>query len=114
MNTNRQVTDEKLAEFISLYTTYRFNKLYEMYGDYATTNPDNIRAEPGRKFIRVLVGSSVYLFIEKATGDIYKAASWKAPAKGVRGSIWNPNCDIGDGKPVDLFGGGLYKNRNKS
>lgn len=31
---------------------------------------------------------SVYAFIEKKTGDIYKPASWKAPAKHVRGNIY--------------------------
>jgi hypothetical protein len=27
---------------------------------------------------------SVHAFIEKKTGEIYKSASWKSPAKGVR------------------------------
>jgi len=27
---------------------------------------------------------SVHCFIDKKTGEVYKSASWKAPAKGVR------------------------------
>lgn len=30
---------------------------------------------------------SVFAFIEKATGDIYKPATWKAAAKHVRGNV---------------------------
>jgi hypothetical protein len=32
---------------------------------------------------------SVYGFVDKTTGNAYKAASWKAPAKGVRGNIFD-------------------------
>ena len=34
---------------------------------------------------------SVYCFVEKATGYIYKPDGWKRPAKGVRGSIFSAN-----------------------
>ena len=34
---------------------------------------------------------SVYGFVDAYTGDIYKAASWRAPAKHVRGSICDPD-----------------------
>jgi len=32
-------------------------------------------------------GNSVHCFVEIATGNIYKAAGWNAPAKGIRGNI---------------------------
>jgi hypothetical protein len=32
---------------------------------------------------------SVWAFIDKATGDVLKPASWKAPAKGARGNIFD-------------------------
>ena len=69
----------------------------------------------GSKYAKIAIGyvksegRSVYCFIDKSNGDIYKAASWKAPAKGVRGSIMNDNCDIGDDKPCNRFGSGLYR-----
>ena len=44
--------------------------------------------ETGRKYHKVIMnvnGSrSVHCFIDKKTGEVYKSASWKTPAKGVR------------------------------
>jgi hypothetical protein len=31
---------------------------------------------------------SAFCFIDRATGDVLKTASWKSPAKGVRGNIY--------------------------
>lgn len=49
----------------------------------------------GLKYVRITVqmGSQlmVYCFVERSTGHILKAASFKAPAKGARGSIYNAN-----------------------
>jgi len=49
--------------------------------------------EWGRKFAKINIISwgqkSVHCFVEMATGDIYKAATFRAPAKGVRGNIKN-------------------------
>ncbi len=47
--------------------------------------------EEGKRFARITRKNygqkSVHCFVEVATGDIYKAASWNAPAKGVRGNV---------------------------
>ena len=44
--------------------------------------------EEGKKYYKVVMtnhGSrSVHCFVDKNTGDVYKAASWKSPAKHVR------------------------------
>ena len=44
--------------------------------------------ETGRKYHKIIMvanGSrSVHAFVDKKTGEVYKSASWKAPAKGVR------------------------------
>ena len=44
--------------------------------------------ETGRKYHKIVMdgnGSrSVHAFVDKKTGEVYKSASWKAPAKGVR------------------------------
>ena len=51
---------------------------------------------------------SIHCFVDKNTGDIYKAATWKAPyTKGnnpVRGSIYDEKCY----EKTDLYGGWLY------
>jgi hypothetical protein len=44
--------------------------------------------ETGRKYHKIIMvanGSrSVHAFVDKQTGEVYKSASWKSPAKGVR------------------------------
>ena len=45
--------------------------------------------ETGKKYHKVIMvngggGRSVHCFIDKKTGEVYKSASWKAPAQGVR------------------------------
>ena len=47
------------------------------------------------KIIRESYGSkSVHCFVDLSNGDLYMAASWKAPAKGVRGNIADENPPI--------------------
>ena len=45
--------------------------------------------ESGKKYHKVVMvngggGRSVHCFVDKKTGEVYKSASWKSPAKGVR------------------------------
>jgi hypothetical protein len=44
--------------------------------------------ETGRKYHKIIMNAtgsrSVHAFVDKKTGQVYKSASWKAPAKGVR------------------------------
>ena len=59
----------------------------------------DLTLKPGRKFIKVVEGSRVWGFIAKVDGvhkgipmlkgDILKAATWSAPAKHSRGSIFD-------------------------
>jgi hypothetical protein len=54
------------------------------------------------KIIRNYIGqTSVHCFVDIATGDIYKAATYNTPAKGVRGNLKN------DKKP--LLGYDFYR-----
>lgn len=59
---------------------------------------DTLRIEEGRKYIKVITGTSVHSFIVKKDGgkfqrgDILMAASWKAPATNfARGNIITKN-----------------------
>ena len=52
-------------------------------------------------------GGAVDFFVSRETGDIYKAASFSQPAKGVRGSIFDPSSY----KKYTPHGGWLYKRR---
>ena len=69
--------------------------------------------ESGRKYHKLIMetgsGSrSVHAFVDKKTGDVYKAASFKAPAKGVRFNL----CIMSDREwlfeNADWAGGYLY------
>ena len=44
--------------------------------------------EEGRKYFKIIMDAhgsrSVHAFVDKKTGEVYKSASWKSPAKGVR------------------------------
>jgi len=51
--------------------------------------PIDYQVETGKKYHKVIFvdggGSrSVHCFIDKQTGEVYKSATWKSPAKGVR------------------------------
>ena len=60
---------------------------------------NGIRTEDGKKYTKVIQGTSVWGFIAKADGvviglpckkgDVFKAAGWRAPAKWQRGSIFD-------------------------
>lgn len=61
--------------------------------------PPTITVDPtGKRYWRVVRNDtsnsrSVHCFVEKTTGDIYKAESWKKVAKHVRGSILSEKLD---------------------
>ena len=69
------------------------NKHYKEKGfTHMLENPDVIKVNKGRRFDKIVKDTSVYCFVEKDTGYIFKAASWRAPQlktkKPVRGSIY--------------------------
>ena len=64
-------------------------------------NLDKFRYYEGKKYIKVVReeyderndrwrDTTVHAFIDRNTGDVYKPASWKAPAKHVRYSFQSP------------------------
>jgi hypothetical protein len=53
------------------------------------SDPYKFYIESGRKYHKVIMetesgSKSVHAFVDKKTGEVYKPASWKAPAKIVR------------------------------
>ena len=59
------------------------------YVKYPHTTPSVWRLDVGQKRIRVVRDNSVHCFIDLASGDVLKAAGWKAPAKHARGNIFD-------------------------
>jgi len=98
--------NERFAGFVSKIqreiTNYYRNK-------FAILQIPNVKFLVGSKYIKLVTtsrgdrGSSVYCFVNKSTGDIYKAASYAAPAKHARGNIFDE--DYAWGKAVNIYGG---------
>jgi hypothetical protein len=78
--------------------TKMIHRIDEQYGEYYEKTLPNSTYTPitinkGRRFDKLVQGGSVYCFVEKSTGDVYKSQTWKQPyTKGnncVRGSIYD-------------------------
>ena len=60
-----------------------------------TKDKFGIEFEPGSKYVKVVSISgggsrSVHCFVEKANGNIWRAASWKSPARNhIRGNVFD-------------------------
>ena len=103
------VTLEQLRDELSVFSTMRQTKphflteaLIEVLNNREKVNAiessrsvyTNYEYEVGRKYIKVwsylvsggerLNGRSCYMFVDKKGGEVYKPASHKAPAKGIR------------------------------
>ena len=70
--------------------------------------------ESGKKYHKIIMvdsGSSrsVHAFVDKKTGEVYKSASWKSPAKGVRFDLRVINQREWLLENADWGGGYLYK-----
>lgn len=68
--------------------------------------------ESGRKYHKIIMrdrnSRSVHCFVDKKTGDVYKSASWKAPAKGVRYNLLDDKSREECYARADWAGGYLY------
>lgn len=66
---------------------------------YSNLSPPTISPDfGGRKYIRITRDRSALCFVERATGLLWKAASWKAPALNF------PRGNIRDGKTTPIYG----------
>ena len=102
---------EALNKFVDTITN-NSNKHYKKTGlTMFIDNPSEaVKVNKGRRFDKVVRGTSVYCFVEKDTGYIFKAASWRAPQlktkNPVRGSIYETSTYEGKAGP---YGGWLYQ-----
>lgn len=69
------------------------SKLNGMVSD-GSNSPMKIEAVPGRRYVKLVLrgmgaGGSAYGFIDRSNGDLLKAASWNAPAKGKRSNLFD-------------------------
>lgn len=73
----------------------------------------NYTYEKGRKYAKIVMHSnssrSAHAFVDLKTGEIYKAASWKSPAKGVRYNLLDDMSRQEMYKRADWSGSYLYR-----
>ena len=101
--------------------TYSKEQLAKIVSD--TANLDRFRYIEGKKYFKVVRESfdefqgrniwrdtTVHAFVDKITGEVYKPAGWKAPAKHVRFNLSNDldRFKLHDSTFVDWAGGYLY------
>lgn len=94
------------------------NQWMENLTNKATRTPADVgnykfTCEEGKRYYKIISEyysqKSVHAFVDKNTGDVYKPAGWKAPAKGARFNLFR---DIEYMLNIcDIYGGYLYKNR---
>jgi len=100
---------EALNDFVKTIEDNSTNHYKEHNMTFMLDNPEVIKINKGRRFDKVVRGTSVYCFVEKDTGYIFKAAGWRAPQlktrKPVRGSIYEPDTY----KEAGPYGGWLYQ-----
>jgi len=97
---------------VNAYMALIQRKTTEHYTNTVLANrPNTYSIEPGRKFLKVVQNGegnrSVHAFIDKATGALYKPASWKAPAKDARYNLLT-DLPLLEQK-FDPYGSYLYK-----
>ena len=97
--------NEAMEFFLEMVTE---NSNFHYKTRFSSLTPPTYTVMSGRKYDKVTNGSSVYCFVEKATGNVYKPAGWRAPyTKGnnpVRGNIFN----VSSYENADPYGGWLY------
>ena len=85
--------DQKIEKWLWHYCRTLEENYQLRYPD--SSNPITFKMEFGRKYIKVIqqrwgdnvgnyVNDGVHAFVDKKTGEVYKPASWKSPAKIVR------------------------------
>ena len=62
----------------------------------------------GRKYWKIHDGNGVHAFVDKNNGNVFKPASWKSPAKGVRYNLLDENSRLSILSEADWAGSYLY------
>ncbi len=107
-NTENTMT---IQEKVYFHTQTLCNTLYNK--SRANFNHYRFSIETGKKYLKIVSVSygdnkSVHAFVDKNTGDLYKASSWKAPAKGVRFNLMNDDSRNLCYDRCDVYGSYLY------
>ena len=101
-----ELSYKEAMEFLLEMVTENSNLHYK--NRFSSLTPPIYTIKGGRKYDKVTNDNSVYCFVEKEKGNVYKPAGWRAPyTKGnnpVRGNIYN----VSSYESADPYGGWLY------
>ena len=91
---DRQTLENKISRWCEKLTLKAQNE----YSEYIKYLAPKYSAQYNSKYIRIYYtragqGRAAFAFVDY-DGNIYKSASWAAPAKGIRGHINNPPMEM--------------------
>jgi hypothetical protein len=96
---------------VNTYAKAVQDKLHEAYAWQDAHLRPMVEVEVGRKYFKLVAvhpeGRSVHSFVDRVTGDVLKAATWAAPAKGARFNVVTGLDALL--AVVEPYGGYLYK-----
>jgi hypothetical protein len=83
------ILDGETTEFKTWWASYQKLVADHYAATYTHVKCPIFRADVGQRYIKIVQGDSVTTFIDRTNGDVLKSASYKAPAKGARGNIFD-------------------------
>jgi len=105
--------DEQVANVLR-YSEILCEALVQHFqSSHPNSDPYKFYIESGRKYHKLIMETngnsrSVHAFVDKNSGAVYKSASWKAPAKGIRFNLLDDNSREECFARCDWAGGYLY------
>lgn len=113
---NKPGTVEALGRITDDQATKMSNRIFQWLDMLETLAPEGYTFTcdtPGKRFVRIVMTvnggqRSVHAFYDMRTGDVYKAAGWKAPAKHVRYNLLDDASFDRMLEACDWPGGYLY------
>ena len=99
-----------IPEMVLDWTKQLVTRLQEDYDTKSTSGRYKFEIQTGRKYHKIHNGPAggIHAFVDKNTGQVYKPASYKAPAKGVRYDLRSIKSRHQCYSNADWSGGYLY------
>jgi len=119
MPTFQEFKETKPAKDEQVATVLRYSEILcealvqHFQSSHPNSDPYKFYIESGRKYHKLIMETngnsrSVHAFVDKNSGAVYKSASWKAPAKGIRFNLLDDNSREECFARCDWAGGYLY------
>jgi hypothetical protein len=84
---------EAIEKFCKILETRRNEHIKKLAPESYELQKSSVSPNYGKKYAKIEVRTgpqcSVSAFVDLSTGDIFKSASWRAPAKGKRGNVFS-------------------------